>query len=460
MVNTTNTSIKHAFETSLCEVKWFKENVTSISKRQRTTMSICTKEFNGVLLNVFGTQHKPLFKVCEVNEILKCDDIRETINDLSDEWKVKEDDEEMLTEQGLYALLFAYKKEIANEFSTWISASLIKPREQILSDLMELKGKKYEEIEKPGSCYIMRLDGGNKIGKTKDAASVRAKGLQTGNVSDIQILYEHKTSNPELVEKMVHYILDRYRSNSNREFFTCNVEYSTYIIKFCGNLVDTLKSTFETISYDEIIEKLREKGFGLTETKCASDNKTLDDDAPNDESTPTQYPNEFFKWLDENVIEKKGGILKLQEVCRKCENLKEFVKNGNLHSSMSTNIKGRVTEFLEMRYPGPGCPKYIDSTTNGKRVSGWLGLELKYNNDFQRWLYQNIVYKKDNLLKLQDICKRFTGKNTNTHESHIYRTQVEEFIEECFPELKSGHGVVKIEKKTCKGWKNLCIRKC
>ena len=100
------------------------------------------------------------------------------------------------------------------------------------------------------------MDGGIKVGKTKDIVQKRVKGLQTGNVEDIQVLLDYRTSNPDVLERMVHYVLDRYRCNSNREFFDCNVDYIKMVINVAGKTLDTLKSTYQHISEDQLLEKL------------------------------------------------------------------------------------------------------------------------------------------------------------------------------------------------------------
>lgn len=84
-------------------------------------MSIYTKEFNGVSINVFGTITKPLYKVCEVNDILRFDDINEKIKDFGKKWKVTIDDEEMLTQFGVYELTIMSQSVVADEFRMWLS---------------------------------------------------------------------------------------------------------------------------------------------------------------------------------------------------------------------------------------------------------------------------------------------------------------------------------------------------
>ncbi|KAJ3048843.1 hypothetical protein HK102_012617, partial [Quaeritorhiza haematococci] len=69
---------------------------------------------------------------------------------------------------------------------------------------------------------------------------------------------DFETSNADLLERTAHYILDRYRSNSNREFFDCNAGHIQRVVILAGNTIDTLKSMYEGISADEFITKINE----------------------------------------------------------------------------------------------------------------------------------------------------------------------------------------------------------
>jgi hypothetical protein len=103
----------------------------------------------------------------------------------------------------------------------------------------------------------MKTDAFNayKIGKTKDIVTKRVKGLQTGNMNDIKILLDVETSNADLLEKCIHYVLDRYRC-SNREFFSCNLSYIKKIVIMCCKFIDILKSSFHNITENELSCKL------------------------------------------------------------------------------------------------------------------------------------------------------------------------------------------------------------
>ncbi len=130
---------------------------------------------------------------------------------------------------------------------------------QTQNELQALKDKTYEEVIKNGHVYIIKCDGGIKVGKTKLQVNKRIKGLQTGNVDDIEILFDCETNNADLLERCVHDILYKYRCKSNREFFDCDVEYIKMIIEYTNTTFNTMKSTYQNISKEELYHKYTSK---------------------------------------------------------------------------------------------------------------------------------------------------------------------------------------------------------
>ena len=233
--------------------------------------------------------------------------------------------------------------------------------EETARELDLYKKKTYEEIEKTGHVYIIRTDGGYKVGKTKDINN-RVKGLQTGNNNEIKVVFDFNTSNSDLLEKIVHYILDRYRCNSNREFFDCDPEYIKRIITVVGSTIDTLKSCYKHISNDDLTRRL-ESGVKIT-----LNNNTLIDK----HDRPPEYRAEnvsFCNWLDKNVIERHNNLLNLKDVCE------SYIGKKNIHSSVSNRIRIDLELWIKRRFDNI---KYIytDSSLHGIRYKGWIGLEL------------------------------------------------------------------------------------
>lgn len=127
-------------------------------------------------------------------------------------------------------------------------------------EINNIKYKKYEEIEKTSYIYVFSTDKQNiyKIGRSKDIIK-RKNTIQTSCVDDITILYYYKTNNNILLENIIHEILTEYRCKSNREHFNCNLDYIKTIIEIIGNTIDTLKSSYEQITKEEILNIISNK---------------------------------------------------------------------------------------------------------------------------------------------------------------------------------------------------------
>ncbi|KAJ3078167.1 hypothetical protein HK102_004690 [Quaeritorhiza haematococci] len=127
-------------------------------------------------------------------------------------------------------------------------------------ELQKHLNKRYEEIETVGFVYLIKTDGGFKVGRTKNIDQ-RVGGLQTSNADDVEVLLRFPTSDPVLLENLAHKILDRYCQKSRREFFDCSLEYLVMVIELAGKFLDTMKSTYPCITRTELMDKLGEK-FG------------------------------------------------------------------------------------------------------------------------------------------------------------------------------------------------------
>lgn len=126
--------------------------------------------------------------------------------------------------------------------------------------LENIINQKYEEIHKSEFIYVFTTDKDNvyKCGKTKEPKK-RKDQLQTGCVDDIEELFKYETSNNNILESIIHYILQHYRCNAKREHFRCNVDYIKLIISISGIFLDTLKSSYEYITTEELLDKLHTK---------------------------------------------------------------------------------------------------------------------------------------------------------------------------------------------------------
>ena len=340
--------------------------------------NLLVKQFQDLNINIYGTYEEPLFKAKDIGDLLGIQNIRQNIKDLDKDdvctiYTIdslgRQQETNMLTENGLYEVLFTSRKEVAKQFKKWVKdvikeirkkgkydleEKLLQNQQQLLLKEQELKYYKeltYEEVEKTGYNYILSTDkpGIYKEGLAKDPKK-RIKGLQTGNVDDIQILFEYPTSNPALLESFVHFVLDRYRCNSNREHFRCDLEYMKTVIKLAGKMIDTLKSSFHTISKEELLERL-EMDIYIEE----------ENEVENEES-------EFYNWCSENINLKENGILKLNDVC-------ELFIGKKVGPRIMSRYKKELEKFIKENYPNIDHI-YKQFWSNDQKYNGWQNLEI------------------------------------------------------------------------------------
>ncbi|KAJ3051531.1 hypothetical protein HK102_012052 [Quaeritorhiza haematococci] len=161
-------------------------------------------------------------------------------------------------------VLIKYMK-MQNAFMT---QQLLKTRAQLEAQTRALQAKEhklqkhlnktYEEIETTGFVYLVKTDGGFKVGRTKNMDQ-RVGGLQTGNAEDVQVVLAFPTSDPVVLEATVHKILDPYCRKSKRKYFDCDPGYIATTIELTGKFLNTMKSSYPCITRAEIMEKLGEK---------------------------------------------------------------------------------------------------------------------------------------------------------------------------------------------------------
>ena len=371
--------------------------------------SLMTKQFKGLNVQVYGTYEEPLFKAKDIGDLLEMSNIRETISSFNIKQRCdvsltdamgREQRTTFLTEQGLYKLLMISRKKIAEQFQDWVCEVVeeirlmgkydlqeqLEKQQQLLltkeQELLKYKEKTYEEIEKTGHIYVIKTDGGTKVGKTKDCVSKRIKGLQTANVSDIEVLLDFPTSNADLLEKCVHYILDRYRCNSNREFFDCDINYIKNIVELCGTVMDTLKSSYQHISKDELKDKLKNKGIEVH----SEEGVKVHNEEPPIRHHNAEFKNchnaefknchnaEFKNWLSENIKYCENEVIKLKDV------VETFLGRAVKNECEKSKYKKDVELFVKSKYEHIkheyGKVRYHNTNDNQNTTYGWKHLKL------------------------------------------------------------------------------------
>jgi hypothetical protein len=133
---------------------------------------------------------------------------------------------------------------------------VLNENEIIKQEFKFLQEKKYEEISRNQHVYVMSTDKMDtfKIGETCMTIKDRKKGIQTGNVDDIIVIFDFKTSDAKALESATHAVLKRFKCA--REHFTCRSNFIGMIIKYLGFVMHTLTSAYPSITEEELKTKL------------------------------------------------------------------------------------------------------------------------------------------------------------------------------------------------------------
>jgi prophage antirepressor-like protein len=234
---------------------------------------LLVEQFKHFNIEIYGTHEEPLFKANDIGNLLGIKKIRTTLDNLDEECKVLKDAHTMgglqeqlfLTEDGLYELLFISRKPIAKEFKKWVRNIIkqirINSNKQLQHKIKELefyKEPSYQELplEEIVYCFSTDIDNVYKIGKTTNKSTTRKTNSQTPCVKDIKILYEIKTTDCDLLEKLVHYSLHRYRLGK-REHFSCRLQHIKFVMDKCAKFVNTIGCVRQNITEQEFTDKLQ-----------------------------------------------------------------------------------------------------------------------------------------------------------------------------------------------------------
>jgi hypothetical protein len=126
----------------------------------------------------------------------------------------------------------------------------------------------------------------------------------------------------------------------------------------------------------------------------------------------------------------------------------------------------REVTMIERQVFNEDVNRYISSTftqSDVKRRGDWWHHIAYYDKDdsFIQWLENNVVYKKDSILKLEPMCKQALGnENMSSYEKSPYREKTELFIKLNFDQklVKHEYGKVRLHGKTHSAWKNLGLK--
>ena len=240
--------------------------------------------------------------------------------------------------------------------------------DQQSQELIKFKELVYEEVDKIEYVYVFTTDklGVYKIGKTINISG-RKSSSNTLLTDDIIIIHQIKTNCCKLVEEVVHFVLDRYRSNSNRELFRCDINYIKSVVNIVGNTVDTLKSSFQTISQEQIFEKLNEKiGTNYTEQQTITAPTT-------NQNNVLEEPNEFHNWLDKHIKEStvSTDYIELKSICEL------YLDKENLPSKITSMYKKEIEKYIKEKFPRLNSEYRQHYISDSLRPRGWTFIKMQ-----------------------------------------------------------------------------------
>ena len=148
-----------------------------------------------------------------------------------------------------------------------------------------------------------------KIGKT-DNLKKRESFYKSANKNG-EIVYVHKCHDCDLIEKVCHHILDKYRIHKNKEWFEMSIELAKYIIESVCLFIDSFINSSELLPKLNIKENLLESfnlmknllpAPTLTESEESSEINGTNQIANNVEINLSDEEKHFQKFVDEYCI--------------------------------------------------------------------------------------------------------------------------------------------------------------
>ena len=194
-----------------------------------------------------------------------------------------------------------------------------------------IKRKRFYNQEKGDTVYIYENNSNDdnsffKIGKSKNLA-LREIDYNTCNQSG-RIIYAKKCFNSDLLEKLVHHFLDKYRVYPNREWFECSLDIAKQGIDCCQLILDEFMPYTDALTTYNMSNNFESI---LDEIKTLSENNQV---TPSKQKSPNIYQianaakNEEIRLQQENLpehIEVKNPLDFAKFISEACEIGANFV---------------------------------------------------------------------------------------------------------------------------------------
>jgi hypothetical protein len=145
------------------------------------------------------------------------------------------------------------------------------------------------------------------------------------------------------------------------------------IVTTIGTVLDTLKSSYQTIQQPELVSKLNERlGTQVREIGSNEAELVVHQKVQDQQPKPQLQERDFYKWLNENIEVRRDATLTLKDVCER------YLQKTNIPSGISCKYKCDLENYIKLRFVNI-IHKYRETTHYGNRIRGWVGICLKHN---------------------------------------------------------------------------------
>jgi hypothetical protein len=83
------------------------------------------------------------------------------------------------------------------------------------------------------------------------------------------------------------------------------------------------------------------------------------------------------------------------------------------------------------------------------------------NDDFGTWLRENVEYSPHSAVGIRQLCVAYQPElsTANNHKINTYKTQIETFFSEAFPDVPIRYTQHRVNDKNMKGWSGFVLKR-
>ena len=310
-----------------------------------------------------------------------------------------------------------------------------------------------------------------KIGRTKNA-NKRESALITGNFNG-EVVFHYQCLNSILLEKLVHQLLDEFRLDVNREWFSCSLEKikrTLYYSKFVSE--DIIGKDYLNL-HDKFKESLNEKN----DIKVKKNIPTVLKNIPTVlKNIPKECMLDINQLLQIRNIDPNDYNLFLQEQCEISDEHIILVSELKVQWKMwSKNCDDSIWQKTLVNLKNEF--KIIKMNTNGigrAKKECFQGFKIKdefytfehflnSNNKIEKFLYEKCDRSPFNEISHTNLYYEFEKFNKDLDKNFVFSTIEKEILDNYFDIIflrsKIGY-VVEGKDRRVYGWRGVTLKEC